>query len=107
MRQMTLVATVRFEKHSRATRKSAFLARMQTLVPLTKFCALIEPHYPKAGGGRPRIGVECMLHLLANWFNLADEACEDALCDTPAFRELCRMDLGPLPPICPWMKPPY
>jgi len=29
-----------------------------------------------------------------NWFNLSDEACEDALYDVPVFRELCRIDLG-------------
>jgi IS5 family transposase len=57
---------------------------------------LIEPHYPKAGNGRPPIGVERMLrmYLVANWFNLADEACEDALYDIAAFRDFCRIDLG-------------
>ena len=96
MKQMTLAATTGFERHNRATRKAAFLARMETLVPWTEFCALIEPHYPKAGNGRPPIGVERMLrmYLLANWFNLADEACEDALYDTPVFRDFCRIDLG-------------
>ena len=96
MKQMTLAATTGFERHNRATRKAAFLARMDTLVPWTEFCALIEPHYPKAGNGRPPIGVERMLrmYLLANWFNLADEACEDALYDTPVFRDFCRIDLG-------------
>lgn len=34
------------------------------------------------------------MYLIANWFNLADEACEDALCDIAAFREFCRIDLG-------------
>ena len=96
MKQMTLAATTGFERHNRATRKAAFLARMETLVPWTEFCALIEPHYPKAGNVRPPIGVERMLrmYLLANWFNLADEACEDALYDTPVFRDFCRIDLG-------------
>jgi transposase, IS5 family len=95
MKQMTL-ATAGFEKHSRATRKAAFLARMETLVPWAEFCALIEPHYPKAGNGRPPKGIERMLrmYLLANWFNLADEACEDALYDIAVFREFCRIDLG-------------
>jgi IS5 family transposase len=96
MKQMTLAAVTGFEKHSRATRKAAFLARMETLVPWAEFCALIEPHYPKPGNGRPPIGIERMLrmYLLANWFNLADEACEDALYDVPVFREFCRIDLG-------------
>ncbi|MBM3343347.1 MAG: IS5/IS1182 family transposase, partial [Betaproteobacteria bacterium] len=33
MKQMTLAAVSGFEKHSRATRKASFLARMETLVP--------------------------------------------------------------------------
>jgi IS5 family transposase len=34
------------------------------------------------------------MYCVANWFNLADEACEDALYDVPVFREFCRFDLG-------------
>jgi IS5 family transposase len=34
------------------------------------------------------------LHCIANGFNLADEACEDALYDVPALRDFCRIDLG-------------
>jgi IS5 family transposase len=96
MKQMTLAAAKGFEVHGRATRKAEFLARMEALVPWNEFCALIEPHYPKAGNGRPPIGVERMLrmYLVANWFNLADEACEDALYDIPAFRDFCQIDLG-------------
>ena len=96
MKQMTLAAAKGFEKHSRATRKAEFLARMERLMPWAEFCALIEPHYPKAGNGRPPVGLERMLRMycVANWFNLSDEACEDALYDVPVFREFCRIDLG-------------
>jgi IS5 family transposase len=96
MKQMTLAGAKGFEVHGRATRKAQFLARMEALVPWSEFCTLIEPHYPKAGNGRAPIGVERMLrmYLVANWFNLADEACEDALYDIPAFRDFCRVDLG-------------
>ena len=96
MKQMTLAAAKGFEVHGRATRKAAFLAKMEALVPWAEVCALIEPHYPKAGNGRPPIGIERMLrmYLIANWFNLADEACEDALYDIAAFRDFCRIDLG-------------
>lgn len=96
MKQMTFAGAKGFEVHGRATRKAEFIARMDVLVPWAEFCALIEPHYPKAGNGRPPVGVERMLrmYLLANWFNLSDEACEDALYDMPAFRDFCRIDLG-------------
>ena len=96
MKQMTLATVKGFEKHGRTTRKAEFLARMDGLMPWAEFCALIEPHYPKAGNGRPPVGVERMLRMycVANWFNLSDEACEDALYDVPVFRELCRIDLG-------------
>lgn len=96
MRQVTLAGGTGFEVHRKATRKAAFLARMEALVPWSHFVALIEPHYPKRGNGRPPFGVERMLRMyfVANWFNLADEACEDALYDVPAFRQFCRIDLG-------------
>jgi transposase, IS5 family len=96
MKQMTLAAAKGFEVHGRATRKAEFLARMHTLVPWTELCALIEPHYPKAGNGRRPRDLEQVLrmYLIANWFNLADEACEDALYDIPAFRDFCGIDLG-------------
>lgn len=65
-------------------------------MPWAESCALIEPHYPRAGNGRPPVGLERMLRMycVANWFNLSDEACEDALYDDPVFREFCRIDLG-------------
>ena len=102
MKQMTLAAARGFEKHDRPTRKAEFLARMETLMPWAEFCALIEPHYlnpflgPKVGNGRPPVGLGRMLRMyfIANWFNLADEACEDALYDVPVFREFCRIGLG-------------
>ena len=96
MKQVTLAAGRGFERHAWATRKAEFLARMESLMPWGEFCALIEPHYPKAGNGRPPVGLERMLRMycVANWFNLADQACEDALYDVAVFREFCRIDLG-------------
>ena len=95
MKQATL-ATSGFEIKRKTTRKAEFLLRMDKLVPWAEFCAVIEPYYPKAGNGRRPIGLERMLRMyfIANWFNLADEACEDALYDIAAFRDFCRIDLG-------------
>lgn len=80
----------------RRTKRELFLEQMEQIVPWTQLIELIEPHYPKAGNGRPPIGLERMLriHFLQHWFNLADEACEDALYDSAAFRSFARIDLG-------------
>ena len=96
MQQKTLAMGSGFELHARPTRKAEFLAKMDKLMPWSELCALVEPHYPKAGNGRPPIGLERMLRMywVANWFNLADEACEDAMYDIPVFREFCGFDLG-------------
>jgi transposase, IS5 family len=100
MMQMTLAAaadsTSGFERYRKPTRRDSFLAEMQTLVPWAQLVALIEPHYPKPGNGRPPIGLERMLriHLLQHWFNLADAACEEALYDSAALRAFAGIDLG-------------
>lgn len=85
-----------FEAYRKTTRKEEFLSRMDILVPWAEFCSVIEPYYPKAGNGRRPVGLERMLRMyfIANWFNLADEACEDALYDVEAFRNFCQIDLG-------------
>lgn len=36
------------------TRRERFLAEMEQVVPWSGLVALIEPHYPKVGGGRSR-----------------------------------------------------
>ena len=95
MTQSTL-ASSGFDAHSKTTRKASFLARMDKLMPWSALQSLIEPHYPKAGNGRPPRSMQTMLRMycVANWFNLADEACEDALYDIAAFRDFCHVDLG-------------
>jgi IS5 family transposase len=96
MEQRTLAEVRGFEKRRRTTRKEEFLGRMEKLMPWSEFCMLIEPYYPKAGNGRPPIVLGKMLRMycVANWFNLSDEACEEALYDTAVFREFCGIDLG-------------
>jgi IS5 family transposase len=46
---------------------------------------VVEPFYPKRGNGRPAIALERMvrIHFVQHWFDLADLACEEALCDRP------------------------
>jgi IS5 family transposase len=92
MKQLTL-ATVRYAK---TTRRAAFLAEMERVVPWSALCALIEPFYPKPGNGRPSIGIERMLRIycLQQWFNLSDPAVEEALYDSLAMRRFMDIDLG-------------
>jgi IS5 family transposase len=95
MRQLTL-ASVNFDKHGKLTRRAAFLAEMDKVVPWRELCALVEPFYPKAGHGRPPIGLERMLrlHLLQHWFNLSDPAAEEALYESLSMRRFVGIDLG-------------
>jgi IS5 family transposase len=95
MRQLTL-ATAGFERYSKTTRRAAFLAEMERVVPWRALCALIEPVYPKPGNGRPPIGLERMLRIyfLQHWFNLSDPAVEEALYDSATMRGFVGVDLG-------------
>jgi IS5 family transposase len=95
MRQLTL-ATAGFEKHGKLTRRAAFLAEMEVVVPWRELCAVVEPHYPKRGNGRPPIGLERMLrlHFLQHWFNLSDPAVEEALYESVSMRRFVGIDLG-------------
>jgi IS5 family transposase len=85
-----------FEQHRRPTRRDVFLASMEQLVPWSALCAVIEPFYPKRGNGRPPVGLERMvrMYFVQQWFNLADEACEEALLDSTALRRFVGIDLG-------------
>jgi len=69
MKQLTLAADG-FERYAKATRRAAFLAEMERIVPWSALCALIELFYPKPDNGRPPVGVERMLRIyfLRQWF---------------------------------------
>jgi IS5 family transposase len=100
MKQTTLSAAAdqgaEFERFRKPTRRDVFLQTMGSIVPWAALCEVIEPHYPKAGKGRPPIGLERMLRMyfVQHWFNLADEACEEALLDSTALRRFVGIDLG-------------
>jgi IS5 family transposase len=100
MKQQTLAMAEdqneRYEQYRKPTRRDVFLATMEEIVPWAELCAVIEPHYPKPGNGRPPVGLERMLRMyfVQQWFNLADAACEDALLDSTALRRFVGIDLG-------------
>lgn len=100
MKQTTLAVAAdhgaEFERFRKPTRRDVFLQTMESVVPWAALGEVIEPHYPKAGKGRPPIGLERMLRMyfIQHWFNLADEACEEALLDSTALRRFVGIDLG-------------
>jgi len=96
MKQRTLAMMTGFERYSKKTRRAQFLEEMEQVVPWAKLCALIEPHYPKEGHGRPPVGVERMLRIyfVQQWFNLADPGVEEALYDSVVMRQFVGIDLG-------------
>jgi IS5 family transposase len=99
MKQRTLAMANGFERYSKKTRRAEFLEEMEQVVPWRKLCALIEPHYPKVGNGRPPVGVERMLRMyfLQQWFNLSDPGVEEALYDSVVMRDFVGIDLGQEP----------
>ena len=88
-----------FERYTKKTKRALFLEEMERVVPWRELSALIEPHYPKAGQGRPPVGVERMLRLyfLQQWFNLSDPGVEEALYDSVVLRQFVGVDLGQEP----------
>ena len=94
--QGTLAMMTGFERYTKKRRRELFLEEMEQVVPWGELCSLVEPHYPKAGKGRPPVGVERMLRIyfLQQWFNLSDPAVEEALYDSPVMRQFAGIDLG-------------
>ena len=96
MRQRTLAAQSGFERYTKKTRRAEFLEEMEQVVPWAELCALIEPVYPKAGQGRPPVGVERMLRIycVQQWFHLSDPGVEEALYESVSLRGFVDIDLG-------------
>jgi IS5 family transposase len=94
--QRTLATMNGFERYTKKTRREMFLEEMEQVVPWRELCALVAPHYPKPGNGRPAVGVERMLRIyfLQQWFNLSDPAVEEALYDSAVMRQFAGIDLG-------------
>jgi len=110
MKQMSLeIAVTGFERKTKTkrTRKREFSDEMNQVVPwseLVALIALIAPFAParSAKTGRPPFPVETMLriHFLSQGFNLSAPVMEEALYDTPMFREFADLDMGENPLAC-------
>jgi IS5 family transposase len=95
MKQQTF-ASGDFERYRKPTRREWFLAEMEQVVPWAQLCQLIDPFYPKAGNGRPPVGLERMLRIyfLQHWFNLSDPGAEEALYESRSMCRFAGIDLG-------------
>jgi transposase, IS5 family len=89
-------ASMAWQAKGKVTRRERFLAEMDAVIPWARLIALIEPQYPKAGGGRQPFGLEKMLRIyfLQQWFNLSDPQAEDAIYDSESMRRFARVELG-------------
>src|SRR3546814_17495444 len=74
---------------TRRTRKAVFLDEMELVVPWRELIALIAAASPVASTGRPPFAHETMLriHFLQQWVGLSDLAMEEALFETPLYRD--------------------
>src|SRR3954447_17215842 len=78
------------------TRREVFLTEMHRAVPWSRLEALIEPHYPKAGGGRRPYALATMLriHCLQQWYGLSDPAMEEELYEIASMRQFAGLSLA-------------
>jgi len=94
--KQTTFASLSWDSKGRTTRRERFLAEMDAVMPWARLAALIEPHYPKAGSGRPPLPLERMLrvYFMQQWFNLSDPQAEDALYDIEPMRRFAGIELA-------------
>jgi transposase, IS5 family len=94
--KQTTFASMAWTAKGKVTRRERFLAEMNAVIPWASLVALIEPHYPKAGGGRPPLPLERMLRIyfMQQWFNLSDPQAEDALYDSESMRRFAGVELA-------------
>jgi transposase, IS5 family len=82
------------ELSMRRTRKMELLALMDSVIPWPELVAQISAVAPVKATGRPPFAHETMLrlHLLQQLFGLSDFAMEEALFETPLYREFAGFD---------------
>lgn len=96
MAKQQTFAGLAWQNKGKQTRRERFLGEMDAIIPWAQLLDVIEPHYPKAGKGRPPLGLEKMLRIyfLQIWFNLSDPGAEEALYDSESMRRFARVELS-------------
>ena len=94
MTKQTTFTDIEYGNRKRKTKREAFLECMDEIIPWDEVVALIEPYYYKNTRGRKAIAIETMfrMYLLQIWYNLADEALEDAIYDSYAMRKFMHLN---------------
>jgi transposase, IS5 family len=89
-------AALAFANKKKKTRREKFLEEMDQVVPWPELLKVVRRRYPKAGNGRPPLGLEKMLrvYFLQQWFNLSDPAMEDELYESESMRRFAGIELG-------------
>lgn len=100
MKQL-IFSDAEYGRKRKQTRREVFLGEMDLAGLWRDLEALIEPHYPKAGGGRWPYALSAMLriHCLQQWYGLSDPAMEEALYEIASMRRFAGLLLsrGSLP----------
>ena len=93
--KQTTFSSLAWNGKKKTTRREAFLAEMNQVIPWQKVIRRIEPVYPKAGAGRQPHPLERMLriHFMQIWFNLSDPQAEDSLYDIESMRRFAGIEL--------------
>ena len=96
MEKQQTFASAAWSRKGKVTRRERFLAEMDAVIPWSRLVALIEPHYPNTGKGRPPHDLERMLRIyfLQQWFNLSDPQAEDAIYDSESMRRFAKVELS-------------
>lgn len=89
MKEQISFTEIEYRLRRITTRRDAFLAEMDRIVPWAECAALVEPVYPKAGHGRKPIAIETMLRMyyLQKWFGLSAKGTEEAIYDSYAMKQ--------------------
>ena len=96
MPQQGSFSQAEYASKKKQTRRDKFLAEMEQVVPWPRLVVRLAPFYAKGERGRPPVPLERMLriHLLQQWYALADPAMEEALYDSQAMRGFAGIDLA-------------
>ena len=87
MKQQTF-SDFEYSNRRRKTKREEFLDSMNEIIPWDRWVEVIRPYYYNNKRGRRPGDLEMMLriYVMQNWFNLSDDAMEEAINDSYAMR---------------------